>query len=49
MRLSGEWSAGAIQKVLVTMLALRMEADGLHPSHSSAVRYEGKSILFLGR
>ena len=48
MRLSGDWSAGAIQKVLVAMLALRMEAVGLHPSHSSAVRYEGKSILFLG-
>lgn len=48
MKLAGEWSAGAIQKVLVTMLALRMEAKGLHPSHSSAVRYEDKSILFLG-
>jgi len=48
MRLSGDWSAGAIQKILVTMLALRMEAAGLHPSHSSAVRYEGRSILFLG-
>ena len=48
MKMSGEWTAGAIQKVLVTMLALRMEAKGYHPSHSSAVRYEGKSILFLG-
>ena len=48
MHLAGDWSAGAIQKILVTMLALRMEAVGLHPSHSSAVRYEGKSILFLG-
>ena len=48
MKISGEWTAGAIQKVLVTMLALRMEAKGYHPSHSSAVRYEGKSILFLG-
>ena len=48
MRLSGDWSAGAIQKVLVTMLALRMEAAGLHPSHSSAVRYKNQSILFLG-
>jgi hypothetical protein len=48
MRLSGEWSVGAIQKVLVTMLALRMEARGLHPSHSSAVRYRDQSILFLG-
>ena len=48
MKLSGEWSVGAIQKVLVTMLALRMEAQGYHPSHSSAVRYQDKSILFLG-
>jgi hypothetical protein len=48
MRLSGDWSVGAIQKVLVTMLALRMEAQGLHPSHSSAVRYRERSILFLG-
>jgi hypothetical protein len=48
MKLSGEWSAGAIQKVLVTMLALRMEAVGYHPSHSSAVRYQDRSILFLG-
>jgi hypothetical protein len=48
MHLAGDWSVGAIQKVLVTMLALRMEAEGLHPSHSSAVRYQGKSILFLG-
>ena len=48
MRLSGDWSVGAIQKVLVTMLALRMEAAGLHPSHSSAVRYGDKSVLFLG-
>jgi hypothetical protein len=48
MKLSGEWSVGAIQKVLVTMLALRMEAKGYHPSHSSAVRYQDQSILFLG-
>jgi hypothetical protein len=30
------------------MLALRMEAAGLHPFHSSAVRYRGKTVLFLG-
>ena len=39
---------GRIQKVIVTMLALRMEALGLHPSHSSAVRYRDRTILFLG-
>ena len=30
------------------MLALRMEAIGLHPFHASAVRYHDRTILFLG-
>jgi len=30
------------------MLALRMEAVGLHPFHASAVRYRGRTVLFLG-
>jgi hypothetical protein len=44
----GPWAAGPLQKVVVAMLALRMEAKGLHPFHSSAVRYRGKSVMFLG-
>jgi len=44
----GPWPAGPIQKVVVTMLALRMESVGLHPFHASAVRYRGKTVLFLG-
>jgi hypothetical protein len=44
----GDWPAGPIQKVLVTMLALRMEALGHHPFHASAVRYRDRTILFLG-
>jgi hypothetical protein len=48
MRFDGPWPAGPIQKAIVTMLALRMEPLGLHPFHSSAVRYHDKSILFLG-
>ena len=48
MTLSGAWPAGPIQKVVVTMLALRMEAVGLHPFHASAVRYRDKTVLFLG-
>jgi hypothetical protein len=48
MTFSGDWPAGPIQKVIVAMLALRMEAVGLHPSHSSAVRYRDRTILFLG-
>jgi hypothetical protein len=48
MTLRGPWPAGPIQKVVVTMLALRMEASGLHPFHSSAVRYRDRTILFLG-
>jgi len=48
MTLEGPWPAGPIQKVIVTMLAMRMESVGLHPFHASAVRYQGKTILFLG-
>jgi hypothetical protein len=48
MTFSGEWPAGPIQKVIVTMLALRMEDSGLHPFHASAVRYRDRTILFLG-
>ena len=48
MTFVGPWEDGPIQKVIVAMLALRMEAVGLHPSHSSAVRYRDRTILFLG-
>ncbi len=39
---------GPIQKVVVAMLALRMEAVGLHPFHASAVRLPGPDVVFLG-
>lgn len=45
---TGPWPAGPLQKVIVAVLALRMEAAGLHPSHSAAVRYRGRTFLFLG-
>ena len=45
---TGPWPAGPIQKVIVAILALRMEAVGLHPSHSAAVHYRGSTLLFLG-
>ena len=48
MHFRGPWPAGPIQKVVVTMLALRMEAAGLHPFHASAVRYGGQTVMFLG-
>jgi hypothetical protein len=48
MTFRGPWPAGPIQKVVVTMLALRMEATGLHPFHASAVRYRDRTVLFLG-
>jgi hypothetical protein len=48
MTFGGPWPAGPIQKVIVTMLALRMESVGLHPFHASAVRYRGRTVLFLG-
>ena len=48
MTFTGDWPAGPIQKVIVALLALKLEDQGLHPCHSSAVRYRGKSVLFLG-
>jgi hypothetical protein len=48
MTFGGPWPAGPIQKVMVALLALRMEAEGLHPFHASAVRYRDRTILFLG-
>jgi hypothetical protein len=44
----GPWPAGPIQKSIVSLLALKMEQQGLHPFHSSAVRYRDKTVLFLG-
>jgi hypothetical protein len=48
MTFRGEWASGPMQKVVVTMLALRLESAGLHPFHASAVRYRDKTIMFLG-
>ena len=48
MTFTGAWPAGPIQKVVVTMLALRMESAGLHAFHASAVRYQNHTVLFLG-
>ena len=48
MMFRGDWASGPIQKVVVTMLALRLEENGLHPFHASAVRYRDKTVLFLG-
>lgn len=48
MRFNGDWAEGPLQKAIVTVLALRMEAAGLHPFHSAAVRYRDKTVLFLG-
>ncbi|MEI7745125.1 MAG: hypothetical protein WCK58_15420 [Chloroflexota bacterium] len=48
MTFTGPWPAGPLQKAIVAVLALRMEAKGEHPSHSAAVNYRGKTFLFLG-
>ncbi len=48
MTFTGPWPAGPIQKVIVALLALRMEEAGLHPFHASAARYRGRTVMFLG-
>jgi hypothetical protein len=46
--LGGPWAQGELNKIVVTMLALQMDKAGLHPFHSSAVRYRDRTIVFLG-
>lgn len=48
LTLEGEWFQGEVQKIIVTMLAFRMDEVGLHPFHASAVRYRDRTIMFLG-
>jgi hypothetical protein len=48
MTFTGRWPPGPIQKVIVAMLALRLESLGRHPFHASAVRYRDRTVLFLG-
>ncbi|MFN2292555.1 MAG: hypothetical protein ACK2UC_15290 [Anaerolineae bacterium] len=45
--LDGEWFQGEIQKVIVSMLALRMEQIDLHPFHSSAIRWRDRTVMFM--
>jgi hypothetical protein len=48
LTLRGLWLVGELQQILVSMLALRMEAEGLHPFHASGIRYRDRTIMFLG-
>ncbi|HSS61835.1 MAG TPA: hypothetical protein VLK30_10315 [Candidatus Limnocylindrales bacterium] len=48
MTFDGAWPAGPLQKAVVALLALRLEAEGLHPFHASAVHYRGTTVMFLG-
>lgn len=48
LRLDGEWYQGELQKILVSMLALKIEKSGLHAFHASAVHYKDQTIMFLG-
>lgn len=45
--LDGLWFQGEVQKTIVSMLALRMEQLGLHPFHSSAIRYRDRTVMFM--
>jgi len=47
LTLDGDWYQGEVQTVIVSMLALRMEEMGLHPFHSSAIRYRDRTVLFI--
>ncbi|TVQ35073.1 MAG: hypothetical protein EA384_16800 [Spirochaetaceae bacterium] len=44
----GDWEQGELNKIVVTMLASRMDMAGIHPFHSSSVRFKDRTVLFLG-
>jgi hypothetical protein len=48
LTLEGSWEEGELNKIMVSMLAYEMDKIGLHPFHSSAVRYKDKLILLIG-
>lgn len=48
LTLHGLWEEGEFQKILVSLLALRVEQAGFHPFHASAIRYRERTIMFLG-
>lgn len=48
LRLTGDWAQGELQRILVTLLARRLEEKDVYLFHSSAVRYRDTSILFMG-
>jgi hypothetical protein len=48
MTFAGDWASGPLQKAVVTLLSLGLENRGLHPFHASAVRWDGRTIVFLG-
>lgn len=48
LSLTGDWAQGELQRILVTLLARRMEEKGVYLFHSSAVRYRDTNILFMG-
>jgi hypothetical protein len=46
--LTGDWAEGELQKILVSLLARRMEEKNVYLFHSSAVYYRQTPILFMG-
>ena len=47
LRLMGDWAQGEIQKIMVSLIARRLDEKGVYLFHSSSVRYRDTSILFM--
>ncbi len=46
--MTGDWEQGELNKIMVSMAVSRMDMEGIHPFHSSSVRFKDRSILFVG-
>jgi len=47
MMLAGKWNLGEIQKIVLALLVKEMQKQDMFLFHGSAVRYNGKNILFM--
>lgn len=46
--MTGNWEQGELNKIMVSMTVSRMDREGIHPFHSSSVRFKDRTILFVG-
>jgi hypothetical protein len=45
--LRGDWAQGELNRIIVALFAREFEKKNMHLFHASAIRYHGKSLMFM--